>query len=231
MTAARIGVLSAGAVAPALKKISEAFQRETTQHVDLTFATAPVILERLRDSASIDIVIAPPAVLDDLARSGKISNLGRVLLGRIGAGVMVRAGVPQPPIATVEQLKESLLDATSVVFNRASTGTYLEDLFQRLGIGAELGRKSIRYPDFAAVLDHISHGTNGEIGFGATTVIVENAQRGVAFVGALPAEIQNYTAYEAAVVQNGAANTAALQFRDYLESPPARSALAQSGMV
>jgi molybdate transport system substrate-binding protein len=228
---AEINILSAGAVAPGLKKISEAFQRETAQRVHLTFATAPVIVERLRDSASIDIVIAPPAVLDDLARSGKISSLGRVLLGRIGVGVMVRAGVPPPPIATVEQLKKSLLDATSVVFNRASTGTYLENLFQRLGIHAELERKSIRYPDFAAVLDHISHGTNGEIGFGATTVIAENAQRGVAFVGPLPAEIQNYTAYEAAVVQNGAANTAALQFRDYLESPPARSALMHAGMV
>ena len=228
---AEINILSAGAVAPGLRKISAAFQRETTQHVNLTFATAPVIVERLRDSASIDIVIAPRAVLDDLARSGKISNLGRVLLGRIGAGVMVRVGVPQPPIHTVEKLKESLLDAASVVFNRASTGTYLENLFRRLGIDAELERKSVRYPDFAAVLDHISRGGNGEIGFGATTVIAENAQRGVAFVGSLPAEIQNYTAYEAAVVQNGAANTAALQFRDYLESPPARSALAQSGMV
>ena len=228
---AEINILSAGAVAPGLRKISAAFQRETTQHVNLTFATAPVIVERLRDSASIDIVIAPRAVLDDLARSGKISNLGRVLLGCIGAGVMVRVGVPQPPIHTVEKLKESLLDAASVVFNRASTGTYLENLFRRLGIDAELERKSVRYPDFAAVLDHISRGGNAEIGFGATTVIVENAQRGVAFVGALPAEIQNYTAYEAAVVQNGAANTAALQFRDYLESPPARSALAQSGMV
>jgi molybdate transport system substrate-binding protein len=231
MSRREINILSAGAVAPGLKKISAAFQRETNQHINLTFATAPAIPERLGDSAPIDIVIAPPVVLDDLARSGKISSLGRVLLGRIGVGVMVRAGVPQPPIATVEQLKKSLLDATSVVFNRASTGTYLENLFQRLGIDAELERKSIRYPDFAAVLEHVSRGENGEIGFGATTVIVENVDKGVAFVGPLPAEIQNYTAYEAAVVENGAANTAAMQFRDYLESPAARSALAQSGIL
>src|SRR5690242_14264915 len=231
MSRREINILSAGAVAPGLRKITEEFQRETAQRVHMTFATAPAIPERLGDSAPLDIVIAPPVVLDELARSGKISSLGRVLLGRIGVGVMVRAGVPQPPIATVEQLKKSLLDATSVVFNRASTGTYLENLFQRLGIGAELERKSIRYPDFAAVLEHVSRGENGEIGFGATTVIVENVDKGVAFVGPLPAEIQNYTAYEAAVVENGAANTAAMQFRDYLESPAARSALAQSGIL
>ena len=224
-------VLSAGAVAPGLKKISEEFQRETHQRVDLAFATAPAILERLRDSTPIDVVIAPSAVLENLAGAGRISNESRVLLGRVGVGVMVRAGAPEPPIGTVDELRKSLLDATSVVFNRASTGTYLENLFQRLGIGAELERKSIRYPDFAAVLDHMSRGANGEIGFGATTVIVENTQRGVAFVGPLPAEIQNYTAYEAVVVQYGAAGLAAREFIEYLDSPLARSVLAHAGIL
>jgi len=226
-----INVLSAGAVGPGLKKVTELFQQDTRETVKLTFATAPTIVERLGADSQFHIVIAPPIVLDDAARQGKISPERRVLLGRIGVGVMVRAGAPRLPIAAVEQLKKSLLDATSVVFNRASTGTYLEKLFEKLGIARELERKSIRYPDFTAVLDHISRGANGEIGFGATTVIVENTQRGIEFVGPLPAEIQNYTAYEAAVVQNGGANTAALQFRDYIESPPARSALAQAGIV
>ena len=226
-----INVLSAGAVGPGLKKVTELFQQDTAETVKLTFATAPTILERLGADSQFDIVIAPPIVLDDAARQGKISPERRVLLGRIGAGVMVRAQTPQPPIATVEQLKKSLLDARSLVFNRASTGTYLENLFQRLGVGAELERKSIRYPDFAAVLDHISRGANGEIGFGATTVIVENTQRGVAFVGPLPAEVQNYTAYEAVVVQYGAAGPAAREFTEYLESPLARSALAHAGIV
>jgi len=226
-----IHVLSAGAVGPGLKKVTELFQQDTRETVKLTFATAPTIVERLGADSQFHIVIAPPIVLDDAARQGKISPERRVLLGRIGVGVMVRAGAPRLPIAAVEQLKKSLLDATSVVFNRASTGTYLEKLFEKLGIARELERKSIRYPDFTAVLDHISRGANGEIGFGATTVIVENTQRGIEFVGPLPAEIQNYTAYEAAVVQNGGANTAALQFRDYIESPPARSALVQAGIV
>ena len=226
-----INILSAGAVAPGLKKISEEFQRETGQRVHLEFATAPAILERLRDSAPIDLVIAPSAVLENLARDGRISNESRLLLGRIGVGVMVRAGAPEPPIATVEELRKSLLDAKSVVFNRASTGTYLENLFDRLGIAADLERKSIRYPDFAAVLDHVSRGGNREIGFGATTVIAEHSHGRVTFVGTLPPEIQNYTAYEAAVVQNGAANAAARHFIEYLGSPPAKSVLMQVGIV
>ena len=67
-----INILSAGAVAPGLKKISEEFQRETHQRVYLEFATAPAIFERLRDSAPMDLVIAPSTVLDDLVRDGRI---------------------------------------------------------------------------------------------------------------------------------------------------------------
>jgi molybdate transport system substrate-binding protein len=231
MVAAEINILSAGAVAPGLKIIGEHFERKTGQRVELTFATAPAILERVNTNAAVDIVIAPTVVLEDLTRSGKISNRRRVRLGRIGVGAMVRTGAPEPRIATADQLKESLQEAKSVVFNRASTGSYLEKLFRRLGIGMEVEAKSIRYPDFAAVLDHISRGGNGEIGFGATTVIIENVQRGVTFVGALSAEIQNYTAYEAAVVQYRAAGPAPREFIEYLESTPARSALAQAGIL
>jgi len=231
MLPADISILSAGAVGPGLKKVTELFQQDTRETVKLTFATAPTIVERLGADSQFHIVIAPPIVLDDAARQGKISPERRVLLGRIGVGVMVRAGAPRLPIAAVEQLKKSLLDATSVVFNRASTGTYLEKLFQRLGIGAELERKSIRYPDFTAVLDHISHGGNGEIGFGATTVIAENSQKSVTFVGPLPAEIQNYTAYEAAVVQNDAAAPAAREFIEYLNSPLSTSVLTDAGIL
>jgi|SRR5690242_5379236 len=231
MAPTEINILSAGAVAPGLKKISEEFHRETHQRIHLTFATAPAILERLRDSTSMDLVIAPSTVLDGLARDERISSESRVLLGRVGVGIMVRAGAPEPPIATIEELRKSLLDATSVVFNRASTGMYLENLFERLGIAADLERKSIRYPDFAAVLDHVSHGGNDEIGFGATTVIAENSHKSVTFVGPLPAEIQNYTAYEAQVVRSGSANAAARHFIDYLGSSQAKSVLMQAGIV
>jgi molybdate transport system substrate-binding protein len=223
-----ISVLSAGAVGPALKKISEEFQNQTSRRVHLTFATAPTVLERVGGGTPVDIVIAPPPVLDDLLRSGQISTARRVLLGRIGVGVMVRAGAPQPPISTVDQLKKSLLEAASVVFNRASTGIYLAELFQRLEMAPEIEPKTIRYPDFAAVLDHIKHAGDREIGFGASTVIAENGQSGVTFVGALPAEVQNYTAYEAALVRNGGASAA--DYFSYLESPQAKSVLVAAGI-
>src|ERR1044071_4245913 len=88
MLPADISILSAGAVGPGLKKVTELFQQDTRETVKLTFATAPTIVERLGADSQFDIVIAPPIVLDDAARQKKISPERRVLLGRIGAGVM-----------------------------------------------------------------------------------------------------------------------------------------------
>jgi molybdate transport system substrate-binding protein len=103
-------------------------------------------------------------------------------------------------------------------------------LFERLEIRERLKDKTTRYPDFAAVRDHISKGTDSEIGLGATTVIIESTSKGVTFVGPLPAEIQNYTAYAAAVVELSSAKETARELVHYLASPAAKNLFKESGI-
>jgi molybdate transport system substrate-binding protein len=228
--AKEVSVLSAGAVAPGVVKVIDTFRRETGHGVKVTFATAPAITKRASESESVDVVIAPPAVLDEWARAGKAIAADRVTIGRIGVGVMARIGAPLPKIATVDELKQSLLSAESVVYNQASTGIYLEKLFDRLGIGDQLKAKSTRYPDAAAVLNHIGNGKGYEIGLGATTVIIEGQSQGLQFVGPLPAEIQNYTTYAATVTMNGAASGAARELIRYVTGPAGKKLLSAAGI-
>jgi molybdate transport system substrate-binding protein len=223
-------ILSAGAVKPGLIRVIEAFGRDMGADVKVSFATAPAILKQIGAGEVIDIVIAPPHVIDELAITGKISPAERIILGRIGVGVLVRDGETLPKITVVDEFKQSLLSAESVIYNQASTGTYLEALFDRLGIGREIKAKSTRYPDFAAVLDHVSKGNGREIGLGATTVIIENERNGVKFAGPLPSEIQNYTAYVAAVMANSAGHENAQEFLSYLASPTGKSLFVAAGI-
>jgi molybdate transport system substrate-binding protein len=225
-----LNILSAGAVAPGLLKVVDAFRAETGDTVNISFATAPEIVTRMGGADPVDVVIAPPNVLEELAKAGKIAMATRVIVGRIGVGVMVRDGAPLPKIATVEEFTQSLLSAESLVYNQASTGIYLDKLFERLGIGAHLQAKTTRYPDFAAVRDHVAKGKGREIGLGATTVIVENANKGVQFASPLPAEVQNYTAYAGAVLSTSAAEETAREFLRYLSSPAGNSLLATAGI-
>jgi molybdate transport system substrate-binding protein len=224
-----ISVLSAGAIQPGLVRVVDAFRRETGHGVKVAFATAPAILKRI-GGETVDVVIAPPAVLDDLIKAGRGALGDRVPVGRIGVGVAVRESAPAPKIATVDEFKQSLLSAESVVYNQASTGLYLERLFQRLGIAAQLRAKTTRYPDFAGVLNHVVHGKGNEIGLGATAVIIESKDKGLKFVGPLPAEIQNYTAYAAMVLTGGAVGDAARDFVRYLATPAAKAGFAAAGI-
>jgi molybdate transport system substrate-binding protein len=228
--AMKIRMLSAGAVAPALLKVIEAFRRDTGHDVKVAFATAPEIGKRLGAGDAVDIVLAPPPVLDDMVKAGYAVAADRVTVGRIGIGVTVRNNAPVPKIATVAEFRQSALDAESIVYNQASTGIYLAELFDRLGIGEQARAKTTRYPDFAAVLAHVINGKGNEIGFGATTVIVEGKSKGLKFVGPLPAEIQNYTTYAATVVANSAAMDAAAMLVRYLASPEAKAIFKTAGI-
>jgi molybdate transport system substrate-binding protein len=223
-------VLSAGAVKPALVNVVQAFRRETGDEVKIDFATAPEIRKRLEERQEWDVVIAPAELLDDLAGARGIDAAGRATVGRIGIGVMVRSGAPAPAIASVAEFKETLLNAEALFYNRASTGLYLESLFERLGIADQLREKTTRYPDAAPVLERISKASDGEIGFGATTVIVESERKGLSFVGPLPAEIQNYTLYAATVMRDASAQSAARRFLRYLSSPEAKRIFAAAGI-
>ena len=225
-----IKLLSAGAVQPGLVRVIEAFRGETGNDVRVAFATTPSIRKRLGEGDAADVVIAPTDLLDELVKAGNAQAAERVIVGRIGVGVMVRGGAPLPKIATVDEFKQSLLNAESIVHNQASTGIYLQSLFERLGIAEQLAAKTTRYPDFAPVLDHISKGKGAEIGLGATTVIIEAEAKGLKFAGPLPPEIQNYTTYGATVMAASASGDAAQALIRYLITPGAKALFTAAGV-
>jgi molybdate transport system substrate-binding protein len=197
--AAQISVLSAGAIEPGIRPALAAFEKASGHSVTLTFATAPQIRQRIEAGAVVDMLIAPPAVLDELEQAGKIGadRTQRVPIGRVGLGVAVRPGAALPDISNADALKRAVLEADSLVFNRASTGLYFEALLKKMGIDAEALPKSTRYADGASVMEHVLHGKGREIGFGAITEIVLLRGKGLQLVGPLPPELQNFTAYMA----------------------------------
>jgi len=225
-----IRILSAGAVAPGLQEVAQLIQRETGHVLKIQFNTAPEIARRLAAGEAYDILIAPPGTIDQAGKDGKVGLQSRIALGKVGAGIAVRTGAPAPAIATVDALKRALLDADSVVYNTASTGIYLDKLFEKMGILEQLKPKTTRYPDGASVLEHVIKGKGNEIGFGAITEIRIYATQGLQFVGPLPPEVQNYTSYEAALMTGAEASAAAKAVLGQLATPAARAAF-QSGGV
>lgn len=228
--AADLIVLSAGAVESAVRRLAKHYEREFGRDVDVTFGTGPEITKRLAASAGADVLIAPAGVMAHAAKSGKVVVDTQVEVARVGVGVAVRRGVQAPRVDTADALREALLRADAVVYNEASTGQYLEKLFERMAILDQLKSKTTRYASAAEVLEHVIRGARNDIGFGPITEIKDFAARGITFVGPLPADVQHYTTYVAAVMSDAHAPDAGRDFVRYLTSAKARQLFAAAGV-
>ena len=225
--AAEIKVLSAGAIEPGLRAAAAAFKKQPGHDVNITFNTAPQIRKRVGSGDAFDVVIAPPAALDEFA--GKVAA-DRVDVGRVGLGVAVRPGAPVPDISSSEALKRSALQAESIVFNRASTGIYFENLLKKMGIYEQLEARTTRYADGASVMEHVLKGKGREIGFGPITEILLHREKGLKLVGPLPPEVQNYTSYSAVPMTAAANAELAGVFVRYLGSPEGKALFVAAGV-
>lgn len=227
---ADIKVLSAGAIEPGLVKIAEQFRKDTGHRARITFNTAPQLEKRISGGDVADVLIAPPGLMDNLMRRNKIEADSHVVVGRVGVGVVVRAGANEPDIANLDRFKQSLQSADSLVYNQASTGLYLERMFDLLGIADSLKAKTTRYANGAQVLEHVIAGKGNEVGFGAITEIRLFESRGLNYVGPLPAQIQNYTSYSAGVLSDAPTPEVARDFVKYLATPASKAAFFAAGI-
>jgi molybdate transport system substrate-binding protein len=228
--AAEIKVLSAGAIEPGLHAFAQLVKRETGHDLKIQFSTAPQIAKRLAAGEVYDILISPPAAIEQAVKDGKVVADSRVPVGRVGGGIIVRTAAAAPNVATVDAFKRALLEADSVVYNTASTGLYLDKLFGNMGILEQLKPKSARYADGASVMEHIIKGKGNEIGFGAITEIKMYETKGLKLVGPLPAEVQNYTSYEAALMTGATAADAARVVLRQLATPAGKAAFVSGGV-
>ena len=228
--AAEIKVLSAGAVEPGLHAFAEQVKRDMGHDLKIQFNTAPQIAKRLAAGEIYDILISPPAAIEQAIKDGKVIAETRVPVGRVGGGIIVRSSAIAPNVATVDALKQALLGADSVVYNTASTGLYLDRLFGKLGILDQLKPKTTRYPNGASVMEHVIKGRGNEIGFGPITEIKLYESKGLKLVGPLPAEAQNYTSYEAAAMTGAASLEAARAVLRHLATPAGKAIFAAKGV-
>ncbi|HXF66064.1 MAG TPA: substrate-binding domain-containing protein [Burkholderiales bacterium] len=228
--AAEITVLSGGAIEPGLKAAAAAFEKQTGHTVKITFNTAPQMRARVAAGELFDVVIAPPKAVEEFAAAGKVGG-ERVNVGRVGVGAAVRPGAPLPDLSSVEALRKSVLEAESVVFNRASSGLYFEALLKKLGIYGEIEAKAVRYATGAEVMEHLLYrGKGREIGFGPITEILLYREKGLRLAGPLPLEVQNYTSYIAVPMAGGANRELAQDFVRFLGGPSGKPLFVAAGI-
>ena len=221
-----IQVMSSAAIKPAYLDLVPAFERASGHKVVTRWIPGVDVLKRVKEGESSDLVIMQSKDIDELIRCGRIAADSKVDLATSGVGVAVRAGAPRPDISSADALKRALLKAKAVAYSTGPSGVYILELFERMGIAAEIKAKSLQIkgePSGAAV----ARG-DAEIAFQQVSELLPVP--GIDFIGPLPAEIQRITTFCAGMQKSAREPAAAREWLDFIRSPAAATAIRKSGM-
>ncbi len=148
----------------------------------------------------------------------------------MGIGVAVKAGAPKPDISSVAAFKATLLAAGKVAMidpaSGGSSGIYLMRLFETMGIADAIKAKAVLVPGGLVATRVVS----GEADIAIHQISEILPVKGAELVGPIPAEIQNFTVYAAALSPTPSQPQQAAAFLAALASPEAAALFEAKGM-
>jgi molybdate transport system substrate-binding protein len=227
--AAELKVLSPVAMRGAMTEIAGQFEKASGHKLLVDFATAGAVTLRIEGGEPAEVAISSKAQVEGLESKGKFVPGTRASVARVGLALFVKAGAPKPVIDTVPDFKKVMNAAQSIGYGDPAaggvSGVHMARVMERLSLG-ELQSKIALFPDSQAVMMAVAKGKT-EIGFG----LMSDASLvpGVELAAPLPADVQNFTEYAAAVVHGAKEEAAAREFVKYLSSPAAQEAWKGNG--
>lgn len=229
--AAELKLLISGAMAEPVKKISAEFARKTSDKIDFATDTTGALQNRLRSGEKADVIIVSAPGMDALEKEKLVVPGSRVELARGLIGVCVRAGASSVDLSSVDAFKKTMLSARSVSYvdpkAGGASGTYMAGLFDKMGIAAEMQKKTVFRNQGAEVAAAVAKG-EAEIGITFISELIPNT--GVKVVGTLPAMIQLPTNYAAAIPTGAANPDAGRAFLQALKAPLGQAAIKEAGL-
>ena len=230
-----IRILSAGAMGEIVEALAEVARRTTGLQVSAEFSRSPLVRDRIDAGEVFDIVITTQSRIEELARASKVIAETAATVAHSRIGVAVRSGSPKPDIGSLDAFVAVLRQSKSIAvadpaFGTAS-GLHLRDLFDRLGLSAELAPKlrlvSASGGEPLVVCAAVADG-RADIGIQQIAEIVPVP--GVDLVGPIPREIQHTTSFAAAVVSVAQNERRAREFLTQFASPAAKDIIRNHGM-
>lgn len=224
---AELKIIAPNAVKEAVVAIGTSYSRNTGTVVSFTWTGSEAIAKRVGEGEVYDIVLTTSAGIDRLAGAGKLDAASKVSFSRSAVAAAIRSGLPRPDVSTVGGLKKAVLDAKSIAISSGPSGRYLEELFQKIGVSEQIKPKIKQPPSGTQIGEMLARG-EADLGFQQVTELIH--AKGFEYLGALPAEVQNYTVWSAAVHAQAGDAKAAGAFLKALAAPTAAPELRKTGL-
>jgi molybdate transport system substrate-binding protein len=230
--AAELHVYTSGAPAEAVKTIAADFYKDSGDHLTFTVAQPAAIQRDLAAGDHADLVILPRRVVTRLTDGGVLQKAGAVDLARVGIGVVVRDGATAPAIADAAAIRRLLIDAPSIVYpdprsGGGSAGRAIARMIDKMGL-TETVRPKLTLA--SAIGGGVALVADAKVAVGFFNISEIMPIKGVTLVGPLPAELQSYIVFRAAVPTANTAPEPAIAFLKRLAEPAAREAWQRAGL-
>jgi len=198
--AADLTLLVGGSMTTVFKQVGARFAQNTGNKLDYVFDTTGALQKRLRSGETADIILVSAQGMDQLDHEHLILAGSQTEIAIATIGVSVRKGAASPDLSTTDAFKRAMLAAHSIALvdpkAGGTSGIYLDTLFQRLGIAADVKRKAVWGNQGSQIADAVASG-KAELGLTFISEMLPN--KAVQIAGPLPAEIQSPTAYVVAI--------------------------------
>jgi molybdate transport system substrate-binding protein len=228
LEAAELKVVAGGSLVPLFKELGPQFEKASGHKLSTHFDSTPSIVARIGSGTAFDAALVPIDVLKDAGAKARFAPGSIVDIGRVGYGVIVRAGAAKPDISTPEALKQTLLAAPSVTFVTASAaGAYIISVFEKLGIEKKMEPKTKQQSAPVKIAPAVAEGKSA-LGVFLMNVLVGP---GVELVGPFPAELQQELVFTAGVAADTKQADAAKAWIDFLRTPAATAVIKAAGMT
>jgi molybdate transport system substrate-binding protein len=228
--ASKLKVFCARSMTKAVERLGAAFTRETGHDLDIVFGTVGALQAKLAAGETADVVILSAPAIRQMQDAGALAADGANAIACTSIGVAVREGAAAPDISTPEAFCDALHAARTIAFSDAavggSAGVYLADLFQRLGIAAEIARKAMPQKSGGEVATRVAR---GEADLGLTLIAEILPIEGARVIGRLPPPLGNDTTYMAGVSSSCRDVGAAKAFVAALTSPQTGGVWTEAG--
>jgi molybdate transport system substrate-binding protein len=225
-------VLSAGAVKRGVAQVCKEFELAAGARVNIEFDSAPKLRKRVGAGEAADVIVVPPALMDEFDKQGRIAGDSRGFVGRSRMGVVVHADAPAPEVSDTAAFRRTLAAAGTVIHNKASSGIYSARLLEKLGLDKELGARIVVVDSGSAVMQAVADRGPGAVGLAQISEVMVMIDKGCAvkLAASLPDEIQNVTSYEAAAFAGSASPDAARRLAAALAAEAAKKIFAATGI-
>jgi len=229
--AADIKVFSTIGVQAALEELTPKFEKISGHKLNITWATAAVLVKRIQAGENADVLVLTEQSLDAMVKEDKAIAGSNTHFSSSGMAVVVKQGAPKVDISTPEAYKQTLLQAKAIAYSNpafgGASGVFFTKTLEQMGIAQSIQAKA-KFPPAsgnAAVLV-----VNGEADLAVQQEPEVLAVQGVDLMGAPPGAYNNITTYTAGLGADTKVADAAKSWIAFLQSPEAASVYVKRGL-